>query len=121
MRSGTTLVSAKLLNRRYIGIDRNKDAFDIAQNRLENPFKTKSNFLEKGIESYMNKSEDELNILNQFHCVIVQRNNGIDALLKKHYNNAPVAIKIQKKSETFEEALSLLYNAGSKKNAHIWF
>ena len=115
MGSGTTLVSAKLLNRRYIGIDRNKDAFDIAQNRLENPFKTKSNILEKGIESYMNKSEDELNILNQFHCVIVQRNNGIDTLLKKHYNNAPVAIKIQKKSETFEEALSLLYNAGSKK------
>jgi site-specific DNA-methyltransferase (adenine-specific) len=49
MGSGTTLVSAKLLNRRYIGIDRNKDAFDIAQNRLENPFKTKSNLLEKAL------------------------------------------------------------------------
>ena len=115
MGSGTTLVSAKLLNRKYIGIDRNKDAFDIAQRRLETPFKTKSNLLEKGIDSYKNKSEYELNILNQFDCVIVQRNNGIDAFLKRHYKKAPVAIKIQKKSESFEQSLSLLCKAGNKK------
>lgn len=52
MGSGTTLVAAKLLNRKFIGIDKNKDAFDLAQRRLEMPFKTKSNLLEKGIDSY---------------------------------------------------------------------
>ena len=98
MGSGTTLVAAKLLNRKFIGIDKNKDAFDLAQRRQEMPFKTKSNLLEKGIDSYKNKSEYELNILNQFDCVVVQRNNGIDAFLKRHYKNAPVAIKIQKKN-----------------------
>ena len=115
MGSGTTLVAAKLLNRKFIGIDKNKDAFDLAQRRLEMPFKTKSNLLEKGIDSYKNKSEYELNILNQFDCVVVQRNNGIDAFLKRHYKNAPVAIKIQKKSESFEQSLSLLCKAGNKK------
>ncbi|MDD7287845.1 MAG: hypothetical protein PUG89_09435, partial [Succinivibrio sp.] len=47
--------------------------------------------------------------------VIVQRNNGIDAFLKRHYKKAPVAIKIQKKSESFEQSLSLLCKAGNKK------
>ena len=64
----------------------------------------------------LKKNEKELSILNQFDCDIVQRNRGIDAFLKKHYNDAPVAIKIQKDSESLSESITLLKDAGLKKN-----
>lgn len=115
MGSGTTLVSAKLLNRRYIGIDKNKDAYEITKKRLEIPFKTKSRLLEKGIESYVAKTDATYDILNQIDCNIVQRNKGIDAFLKKHYKNTPVAIKVQKPNESLDVAISLLYKASLRK------
>ncbi len=40
--SGTTLIEAKLLNRNGIGVDVNKDAIMITQNRLYFPYKTNS-------------------------------------------------------------------------------
>lgn len=113
--SGTTLVSAKLLGRNYIGIDQNKEAVELTELRLANPFKTNSILLKKGVNSYKTKKEKELAFLNLFDCDIVQRNKGIDAFLKKHYLGAPVAIKLQKDNETFEEAVKLLDEAGKKK------
>ena len=53
--------------------------------------------------------------MNQFDCDIVQRNKGIDAFLREYYNGAPVAIKIQKETETFSEAVNLLDSAAKKK------
>lgn len=114
--SGTTLVSAKLLQREFIGIDINPEAVDLCHKRLEKPVKTTSHLLKSGVDSYKTKTEDELAILKQFDCDIVQRNKGIDAFMKKHYLGAPVAIKIQKNEETFSEAVQLLYKAGTKKN-----
>lgn len=114
--SGTTLVSAKLLGRKYIGVDINPEAITLSQKRLDEPFKTESLLLKKGANSYLVKNEKELAILKQFDCDIVQRNRGIDAFLKKHYKNAPVAIKIQKDSESLLESISLLKDAGLKKN-----
>lgn len=114
--SGTTLVASKLLNRDFIGIDINSDAIELCEKRLETPFKTTSNLLNAGISAYKTKTEEELAILKQFDCVIVQRNKGIDAFLKKYYLDAPVAIKIQKKDEHFSDAVKALYMAGMKKN-----
>ena len=113
--SGTTLVSAKLLNRNYIGIDINSKAIALTKQRLDTPTKTNSILLKKGIDAYQTKTEKELSILKQFDCDIVQRNNGIDAFLKKHYLDAPVAIKIQKDSESLQEAIVLLNEACRKK------
>lgn len=113
--SGTTLVAAKLLNREYIGFDISTDAITLAKARLDLPFKTNSHLLEKGVEPYFTKSPEELAILNQFDCNIVQRNRGIDAILKKHYLNAPVCIKIQKKSESLDTAVMLLKSAFEKR------
>lgn len=113
--SGTTLVSAKLLDRKYIGIDINKEAIELTSSRLNNPFKTNSILLQNGNEFYKNKTDKEISILKQFDCNIVQRNKGIDAILKKYYLNAPVAIKIQKEHETFTEAVKLLNDAGKIK------
>jgi len=114
--SGTTLVSAKLLGRKFIGIDIKTDAIKLSQLRIDMPLKTNSTLLQKGIDFYKTKTEKELAILRQFECNIVQRNKGIDAFLKKHYLDAPVAIKVQKNNETFKEAVALLNKAGKKKN-----
>lgn len=113
--SGTTLVAAKLLGRRYLGIDINPSAIDLCKNRLDAPTKTESTLLKIGSQAYLTKSEKELAVLQQFDCDIVQRNRGIDAVLKKYYLGAPVAIKIQKSNETVTQAISLLAEAGIKK------
>lgn len=114
--SGTTLVAAKLMLRNFIGIDVNTDAIKLCQERLSNPIKTESTLLKVGVIPYQTKTTAELAILSQFECDIVQRNKGIDAFLKKHYLDAPVAIKIQKVNETPEQAIRLLSDAGAKRN-----
>ena len=113
--SGTTLVSAKLMNRNYIGMDISKEAVELSQSRLEAPVKSSSILLKKGVDAYKTKTEEELAILKQFDCDIVQRNKGIDAILKKHYLDSPVAIKIKKENESITEAIQLLTAAGKKK------
>lgn len=104
--SGTTLVAAKLLGRKYIGIDTNPDAIELCKERIAVPFKTESMLLKNGISSYKTKTDEELAILSQLECDIVQRNRGIDAFLKKRYFGAPVAIKIQRSTESFGEAIN---------------
>jgi len=113
--SGTTLVAAKLLGRRYIGIDINPAAVELSQKRLRDPIKTESILMKVGPNAYQTKTEKELAILSQFDCDIVQRNKGIDAILKKHYLGAPVAIKIQKSTESISLAIKLLCDAGEKR------
>lgn len=98
--SGTTLVAAKLLGRNYVGIDRNPSAVRLCGQRLECPAKTESRLLKVGIDSYKTKTEEELALLNTLGCDVVQRNKGIDGILKTYYRNAPVAVKIQKKHES---------------------
>lgn len=113
--SGTTMVAAELFNRKGIGIDISRDAVEISENRLKNPYKTESRLMKLGIESYKTKSDVDSAILNQLDCDVVQRNKGIDGFLKKYYKNAPVAVKIQKATESFSEAVELLKNAGKRK------
>ena len=114
--SGTTLVAAKLLGRKFIGIDINPAAVELSQKRLENPIKSESHLLKLGAKAYQTKAEDELAILNSLDCDIVQRNKGIDAFLKKHYLGKPVAIKLQKEAESISDAILFLSEAGKKKN-----
>ncbi|HEU9768066.1 TPA: site-specific DNA-methyltransferase, partial [Streptococcus pneumoniae] len=71
--SGTTLVASKILNRNYMGIDLSEEAINITQQRLENVIKTSSNLLNKGIEAYRTKTEEEENILKLLQAKIVQR------------------------------------------------
>jgi site-specific DNA-methyltransferase (adenine-specific) len=114
--SGTTLVAADLLNRKYIGIDISKDAIDLTKERLNNPVKTTSFLLEKGEKEYVTKNEKEMAILNSLNAIPVQRNKGIDGFLREHYRDKPVPVKIQKPDETFEEALNHLIYASKKRN-----
>ncbi|TVX05729.1 site-specific DNA-methyltransferase [Streptococcus pneumoniae] len=99
--SGTTLVASKILNRNYMGIDLSEEAINITQQRLENVIKTSSDLLNKGIEAYRTKTEEEENILKLLQAKIVQKK--------------PIPIKIQKNNECLNESISLLQNAINSK------
>lgn len=115
MGSGTTLVAAKMLNRRYIGIDISKKAVELAETRLKTLIKTESYLLKKGKSAYMNLSENHMNILKSVKATPVQRNSGIDGFLDEFINGRPVSVKIQKEDETLEEAVSKLCKSSKTK------
>lgn len=115
--SGTTLVAAKLLERNAIGIDLSVEAVEITRNRLKDPVMTESKLLKTGREAYRNISEEILQQLGGLDIVPVQRNNGIDALLKLEYRGGPVPIRIQRPRETLTEAINALYKAARTKGA----
>lgn len=113
--SGTTAVAAKMLNREYIGIDQSPDAVDLSNIRLNELVKTESRLLKKGKSSYRRLSDKQMDILNQFNAVPVQRNSGIDGFLKEYVNGRPIALKIQKEEETLEEAVNKLVASSRTK------
>jgi len=109
--SGTTLVTAKLLNRKFIGIDISRDAITLSEKRLDNPIKSESNLLKDGKDSYFNQDEKILDILDRLNAVPVQRNKGIDGFLKIQGAIKPIPIKVQRDNETFDNAKELLIRA----------
>ncbi len=114
--SGTTCVSAKLLKRKYIGIDVSIDAVNLAYSRLEEMVITESNLLKKGMDVYLEKTEKELAILSNLNAFPVQRNSGIDGFLKEHYEGKPVPVKIQGEYETVEDAIEKIEKASIGKS-----
>jgi site-specific DNA-methyltransferase (adenine-specific) len=117
--SGTTCVSAKYLNRNYIGIDISMDAVELANTRLEEMIISESNLLSKGTHQYFKKTEKELAILQNINAFPVQRNSGIDGFLKEHCDGVPVPIKIQSEYETIEDAIEKIERASYGKNYHL--
>ena len=115
--SGTTCVAAKLNDRRFIGIDKSADAIQITNERLANPIKTNSNLLKNGRQSYRNANEEALSVLKGLEYNIVQRNKGIDAILKQSFQGGPVLIKVQQSTESLEQAADLLEGAKNTKQA----
>ena len=119
--SGTTLVAAKLLGRHAIGIDIDEDAIEITRLRLINPVKSASNLLTKGRDAYRNADETALSYLQGLDYVPVQRNSGIDAILKHDTNKNPVPVRVQREGETILEAARKLYKAAQNKNVSTMF
>lgn len=115
MGSGTTLVAAKILNRRYYGIDISEDAFLLANDRLETLVKTESYLLKKGKSAYQNLTEKQVTILKSIGAIPVQRNSGIDGFLSDYINGKPISVKIQKPEETIDEAVNKLVKASRIK------
>ncbi len=113
--SGTTLVAGKLNNRKVIGIDKSEEAISLTKSRLDNPIKSESNLLKKGKQSYQNVSKMVEKLLHDIDYIPVQRNGGIDAILKTTYEDGPILIRIQKENETLEDAFLALSNAVNKK------
>lgn len=113
--SGTSLVAAALLERRWIGIDIESKAIELAKARLDNPQKTVSRLLEVGKDAYRKQGAKTRNLLEAMNALVVERNNGLDGFLKVLYLDAPVAIKIQKENESIEEARRQLLKASATK------
>lgn len=119
--SGTTLVAATLLNRKALGIDTSEDALKITNDRLNNPVKTESMLLQNGRDSYNQAEEELLSLLKGLEFAPVQRNKGIDAVLKSDIDGKPVLIRVQREDETILDASASLYNAAQGKNASALF
>jgi site-specific DNA-methyltransferase (adenine-specific) len=117
--SGTTCVAAKSMNRNFIGIDASTDAVELAHKRLEEMIITESALLNKGSDSYLEKSDYEIALLNSIDALPVQRNSGIDGFLKNHVNEKPVPVKIQGKYETVNDAIEKLERSCQGKEYHL--
>ncbi len=117
--SGTTLVAAQLMGRGGLGIDISEDALNIARSRLENPVKSNSQLLVKGRESYRTADKRALALLEGLALNPVQRNKGIDAILKETFNGGPVLLRVQREEESLLEAASLLASAAKKKGCKL--
>lgn len=117
--SGTTLVAAHLLGRRSLGIDSSKPAIALARKRLASPFKTESALLQKGRAAYRGVDTAALAHLGELDLVPVQRNRGIDAILRRQYRSKPVAVRVQRPDESAEQAAQLLARAGQSKRCAL--
>ena len=115
MGSGTTLVAAKLLNRRYCGSDISEKAVELARTRLDSMIKTESILLKRGKDAYRNLPDGHMNILKSINATPVQRNSGIDGFLDEFINGSPISVKIQREDETLEESVSKLCKASKIK------
>jgi site-specific DNA-methyltransferase (adenine-specific) len=113
--SGTTLVAAHLLGRRSLGIDISKQAIALARARLAEPVKTESALLTRGRETYRQVNGSALAQLGDLELVPVQRNQGMDAILRQQYLGRPVALRVQRPGESLERAAALLARAGLSK------
>ena len=117
--SGTTCVAAKSMNRNFIGIDMSSDAVELAKQRLEDMIITESALLDKGVDEYNQKNEDELALLKSIDAIPVQRNSGIDGFLKEHYKGKPVPVKIQSTCESLNDAKEKLERSSANKGYEL--
>lgn len=113
--SGTTLVAAKLLNRRFVGMDISFDAVELAKHRLSHPVKSESLLMKMGEGAYLNKSASVIEILKRIGAVPVQRNRGIDGFLQGHNFSIPIPVKMQGDNESLSDAIARLIAASQKR------
>ena len=119
--SGTTLVAAKLLGRDSIGIDISEEAVSLTRKRLDSIAKTQSRLVVNGRDSYRRTDQAVHSLLRGLDYVPVQRNKGIDAILKSGVNGTPVPIRVQRDGETALEAARKLHKASKSKGADLMF
>lgn len=119
--SGTALVAAQSLRRRAVGIDWSEDAVALTKKRLNESIRSNSRLLEMGREAYRNADEAVLAMLQGLEYVPVQRNNGIDAILKQEFDGGPVPIRVQRAGETLLDAALKLSRASVDKGAKLMF
>jgi site-specific DNA-methyltransferase (adenine-specific) len=119
--SGTTLVAALSLERMAVGIDVSADAVALTKKRLDDSARSSSRLLEVGRESYRSADNSALSMLQGLDVVPVQRNSGIDALLKLEFEGGPVPIRVQRPGESLLDAALKLSKASAGKGAKLMF
>ncbi len=109
--SGTTLVAAKLKNRRGLGIDISPDAIALTKNRLDNPVRTESALMRDGVEAYTNSDPWVESHLAGLSYSRVQRNSGMDAILKESMGGRAIFLRVQRETVTLSQAVFSLKKA----------
>lgn len=117
--SGTTLVAAKVLNRKYLGIDSSSEAVELSRKRIENPIRSDSKLLRTGRAAYKNLPREVVSLLRQLPVKLVQRNSGFDAIHNEFVDGRPVVLRVQRNGEDLAEAAGKLQRAGKTKNAAL--
>lgn len=117
--SGTTLVASKILGRKYIGIDFLDDAVELTKNRLNNPIKTNSGVLDRGLNSYNTKTKSEQAILTLLNATTVQRNNAVDGFLPEYIQGLPAPVRIQKPNESISSIINLMNKNSKTKKSKV--
>jgi len=115
--SGTTLVAAAILGRKFFGIDTSSKAVELASQRIKAPTMTESALLKKGRVAYATADLKSLALLEGLDLVPVHRNAGIDAFLKSSDAEELVPIRVQRVGESFADAASILAQAAASKRA----
>lgn len=110
--SGTTLVAAQMLKRRFLGFDLNEAAVALARSRLANPVKTESRLLQKGLSAYINQNAGLSDVVRSVGGVVVQRNKGIDGLMTA--SNQLVPFKVVFNEDEILTQIKLLQKAACK-------
>ena len=113
--SGTSLVASKLLERCSIGIDLSEEAVSLSLARLENPIRTDSRLLEVGREAYESHDKSAANYLVGVDYTPVQRNKGVDGVLKSAAGGIPVFIRVQRSEESIIDTVSALRKSAKNK------
>lgn len=111
--SGSMLVAAKILNRRYIGIDKNKEAVQLAKKRLITPVKSESRVLTEGRASYDRSDAKVKNVVRDLKATLVQRNSGIDGLISMQNQIVPFKVVFE---ELLLMASALQLEKSTRKN-----
>ncbi len=113
--SGTTLVSAATLGRRYVGFDISADAVALAKSRIDDPVRSSSMLLQKGAAAYVKDDPWVDGHLLGFDYDRVHRNAGIDGILRSSLNGQTVCVRVQRQGETLLEAAAAAKSAARKK------
>jgi site-specific DNA-methyltransferase (adenine-specific) len=119
--SGTTLVAAQHLGRSALGIDLSDEAVNLTRARLQEPIRSESRLLEIGREAYRNADDFALSYLKGLEFVPVQRNSGIDVILKRTFGGGPVPVRVQRPNESIFDAAERLFRACTGKGAKVMF
>ncbi|MDR1964525.1 MAG: DNA adenine methylase [Planctomycetaceae bacterium] len=115
--SGTTLVSAKLNGRNYLGFDISPDAVKLSKQRLAAPQRTDSQLMISGRDSYNQIEQEIITLFQGCNIIPIQRNRGIDAIVKGHFCTGPLTVRVQRSCETLAEAAQALYIASISKQS----
>ncbi len=119
--SGTALVAANSLGRRAIGVDISSDAVELTKKRLQGSARSDSRVVWLGREAFRNANASAAELLQGVDCVPVQRNAGIDAILRQDVGGRPITVRVQRPGESLIDAVDKLWKASTSKNAALMF
>jgi site-specific DNA-methyltransferase (adenine-specific) len=119
--SGTTLVAAKIRGRRYFGTDISPDAVSLTKERLRMPIRTESALMRDGVDAYVNNDPWVEAHLTGLAYSRVQRNSGMDAILREPIDGQAVLIRVQREGEDLSTAVQALKKAIASKGSGVGY